>query len=641
MLRYSSEVIFCWLSALAFTAAGIALNVDNEQLLINLLLWSNLQLLLVTLWQRKGEKLAERWQWQQTSLAPAFTVTTQVILLSYLLITTIVLFVALIDGVDLQAGALVEILPIGILLSLSFLHLLWIRFSTFFLHSFIHALFLLVWMVYFTSLTQLFHPPLLLALWSVVLLGGIRIMPPTRYQQEIGTALTHWLTVSICLATLALITYSQDTLGELLLSLAMVTGLSATVGWSSTRSTWLVIASIELLLWLHLWPFLLVNVANVDALLPWYALQITLFACLSTWLLTRLSENTDNTEHNELYANGLRYTSWLTALGLVELGGHGILIQQSVMTGASANWLLPPFDALAALSTGLIISIIGLRHVRDTPNSNWLYGIVMLMGALAFYSRLLWLGAASVTLWDTAAIIGFAYILFFLQGLFPSKPLYNTALFLPVLALFTVPLQLETPETSMTLIVTGLLYVMMRRHNQQKIPLYLALLAFNAGVYLWIPNLAKESQLIQVYVIPAALSVLMLLHLHSRELKSSVLMGSRLAAISSIYACATADVFLHADSQQLSVFILAMVLSVAGILLGIALRTRAFLYAGVSFLLLNILGQLRLPEQGLNKAIILMVMGTVIISVMIWFNIKRVAILQRISAIQAEMQTWE
>jgi len=57
-----------------------------------------------------------------------------------------------------------------------------------------------------------------------------------------------------------------------------------------------------------------------------------------------------------------------------------------------------------------------------------------------------------------------------------------------------------------------------------------------------------------------------------------------------------------------------MALSVAGILLGIALKTRAFLYAGVSFLLLNVLGQLRLPEQGLGKAIVLMVMGTLIIS---------------------------
>ncbi|MDD1605348.1 MAG: hypothetical protein LUP96_01420, partial [Methylococcaceae bacterium] len=295
-------------------------------------------------------------------------------------------------------------------------------------------------------------------------------------------------------------------------------------------------------------------------------------------------------------------------------------------------------NALAALSTGLIISFIGIRHVRHLPDSKWLYGIVMLVGALIFYSRLVIFKAADVSLWDTSLLIVFAYSLFFIQRLFPSKPLLNMALFMPILVIFTVPLQLASPETSGALIATGLLYLLMRHHTQQKIPLYLALLAFNAGVYLWIPRLVDSSQLIQVYVIPAALSILMLLHLHSRELKPSVLMGSRLAAISSIYACATVDVFLRAE---LSIFILAMALSIAGILLGIALKTRAFLYAGVSFLLLNILGQLRLPEQGLGKAIVLMVMGTLIISVMIWFNIKRVAILQRISAIQAEMQTWE
>jgi hypothetical protein len=188
--------------------------------------------------------------------------------------------------------------------------------------------------------------------------------------------------------------------------------------------------------------------------------------------------------------------------------------------------------------------------------------------------------------------------------------------------------------------MTGVLYAIMRRHTQQKIPLYLALLAFNAGVYVWIPKLASSSQLIQIYVIPAAISLLILLQLHSRELKPSVLMASRLAAISSIYACATVDVFLRAE---LSIFILAMALSIGGILLGIALRTRAFLYAGVSFLLLNVIGQLLrfYPEQSLGKAVVLMIMGAFIIGLMIWFNIKRAAILERINAIQTEMQSWE
>jgi hypothetical protein len=81
-------------------------------------------------------------------------------------------------------------------------------------------------------------------------------------------------------------------------------------------------------------------------------------------------------------------------------------------------------------------------------------------------------------------------------------------------------------------------------------------------------------------------------------------------------------------------------------LLGIALRTRAFLYAGLSFLLLNVIGQaLRFyPKKGLESldiAIVLLVMGATILGFMFWFNEKKVAILQRINSIQAQMQTWE
>jgi hypothetical protein len=643
MLRYSNWAGFAWLSAIAFTVVGIAFNFDNDSLPINLLLWGNLQLLLVTVWQRKGEKLAERWQWQQPPLAQAFTYTTQFIFISYLLIATLVLGFALFDGVEGNTN-LLKVLPISILLVLSLLHLLWVRFASVALHSFIHSLFLLLWVIYFTYLNELFQPPLLLALWGIVLLAVSKVRM-TYHAGEINTALTYWLRASVILATLALLTYSEDTLGELILSLAIVAALSAMLGGKKTHSPWLLMARFEGLLLLHGWVFLLVGHTSqsLALLLPWYALQNTLLAVLSMWFLNRLLTKPLASEYQTYYQQALQGTSWLIALGLLQLLGHGILVQQAIMAGLQPQWLLSPFDSIAAFSTGAIIVTVGLRRVRHSLDSNWLYGLVMLVGALAFYGRLLWLGAAAVSLWDTAALIGCAYILFFLQGLFPSKPLYNTALLMPVLALFTVPLQLASPETSITLMATGVLYALVRRHNQQKIPLYLALLAFNAGVYLWIPSLVDSSELIQIYVIPAALSSLMLLHLHSRELKPSVLMGSRLAAISSIYACATVDVFLRAE---LGVFILAMGLSVVGILLGIALRTRAFLYAGLSFLLLNVIGQaLRFyPKKGLESldiAIVLLVMGATILGFMFWFNEKKVAILQRINSIQAQMQTWE
>jgi hypothetical protein len=145
--------------------------------------------------------------------------------------------------------------------------------------------------------------------------------------------------------------------------------------------------------------------------------------------------------------------------------------------------------------------------------------------------------------------------------------------------------------------------------------------------------------MLQIYTIPAALSVLWLLHAHRHELRSPVLHGCRLAASSILYVSATLDVFLR---SEVTIFIAALGLSLAGIVIGIALRTRAFLYAGTSFFVLNVVGQLLLlfPEQRLTRALVLLLLGTVITGSMIWFNMKREAILQRLRIFRADVATW-
>ncbi|NJM11074.1 MAG: hypothetical protein HC889_03460 [Synechococcaceae cyanobacterium SM1_2_3] len=93
----------------------------------------------------------------------------------------------------------------------------------------------------------------------------------------------------------------------------------------------------------------------------------------------------------------------------------------------------------------------------------------------------------------------------------------------------------------------------------------------------------------------------------------------------------------------MGVFVLALGLAFIGIMAGIALRIRAFLYAGVAFLVLNVIGQLLrfYPEQNLSRALILLGLGTVITLGMVVFNLKREAILQRIRLIRADLAAWE
>ncbi|TXH94649.1 MAG: DEAD/DEAH box helicase [Rheinheimera sp.] len=88
---------------------------------------------------------------------------------------------------------------------------------------------------------------------------------------------------------------------------------------------------------------------------------------------------------------------------------------------------------------------------------------------------------------------------------------------------------------------------------------------------------------------------------------------------------------------------LALALALTGIILGIALRVRAFLYAGVAFLVLNVAGQLArfYPEQSLSRALILIGLGTVITVGMVVFNLKREEIMQRIRIVRADLAAWE
>lgn len=77
--------------------------------------------------------------------------------------------------------------------------------------------------------------------------------------------------------------------------------------------------------------------------------------------------------------------------------------------------------------------------------------------------------------------------------------------------------------------------------------------------------------------------------------------------------------------------------------MGIALRVRVFLYFGVVFLILNVFGQLVnfYPEDRLGKAIVLMALGGLITGGMIWFNIQREALMQRIRIVRADLAQWE
>jgi hypothetical protein len=92
----------------------------------------------------------------------------------------------------------------------------------------------------------------------------------------------------------------------------------------------------------------------------------------------------------------------------------------------------------------------------------------------------------------------------------------------------------------------------------------------------------------QAWVIPLALIVLVSEHVNRHRLSADVSNAMRYAGIAMIYVASTADMFLAGVGSSMWLPVILAVLCVAGVLAGIMLQVRAFIYLGVGFLLLDL-----------------------------------------------------
>jgi hypothetical protein len=93
----------------------------------------------------------------------------------------------------------------------------------------------------------------------------------------------------------------------------------------------------------------------------------------------------------------------------------------------------------------------------------------------------------------------------------------------------------------------------------------------------------------QAWVIPLALILLFAEYLHREQLPTETSQAMRYLGISMIYVASTADLFLVGLGESLWLPIILACLCVGGVLAGILLRVRAFLFLGIAFLLVDIL----------------------------------------------------
>lgn len=174
-----------------------------------------------------------------------------------------------------------------------------------------------------------------------------------------------------------------------------------------------------------------------------------------------------------------------------------------------------------------------------------------------------------------------------------AEPLEKTGILLPLLPVvafwFVQPQQYQT-DYSLVLLVVGGLYAALAVTRKSTGFGLLAALAANGGLWHFLHRLEGVGLLEhpQLWLIPPALCVLAAAYLNRDRLTAQQMTTIRYITSLTIYLSSTADIFLQGVAQAPWLPVALAVLAVLGVLVGIMLRVRAFLFLGSGFLLLAI-----------------------------------------------------
>ena len=339
----------------------------------------------------------------------------------------------------------------------------------------------------------------------------------------------------------------------------------------------------------------------------------------------------------------LVYSLWAKNTGLTKIPKAITVI---FMTGLFewVLWLTPDFHSTnpgllvsILMSIGYIAYLLFIVNIKQTESR-----AALLLGTLALsYGsiRTSFIGWQSMIIIDVFIAIAAAVILYAIHRKHPFTTLSKTSLGLSLFALLSAPILMAPWLSSITWIAISGFYLWVYTDTKQTSILATSILLLSSSIYLWMPRFMGQEIILQLYILPTALALLLILHLHRHEINPSLHHKLRLAFLSVLYVGAGIDVFMNPSFE---IFLLSIGLGVAGILAGISLRIRAFLYGGTAFLVLNVIGQLLqfYPEQSLSKALVLMGLGAVVTVSMILFNMKRQAIIDKVNGVKFILKDW-
>jgi hypothetical protein len=145
-------------------------------------------------------------------------------------------------------------------------------------------------------------------------------------------------------------------------------------------------------------------------------------------------------------------------------------------------------------------------------------------------------------------------------------------------------------DYSFILFGAGILYVGLSIGRKSLTSALAAAVAGNAALWSLLENRGFEVlNQPQLWLIPPALSVLIAAEINRNRLPENTMTTLRYASIMVIYVSSTGEIFIRGIGEALWPPMVLMGLSLLGAMAGIVLQIRAFLYMGVTFVLLAML----------------------------------------------------
>ncbi len=352
-----------------------------------------------------------------------------------------------------------------------------------------------------------------------------------------------------------------------------------------------------------------------------------------------------------------RLTPWLAAVSGValvailgvevrEFVGHrdvvmawpAILVVALTLLGLSlaalAAAVLPGRDPLGLSERGRQVYVYGAEivlallflHIRLTMP--WLFG-----GLLSEYWPLVVMAIAFVG-------VGFGELCRRRKQEVLAEPIQNTGALLPVLPVLGFWAGGTRVDYSLLLLAVGVLYTGLSIARRSFGFGVLAALAANGGLWYFLSRQDGLGLLAhpQVWLIPPALCLLAAAYLNRQQLGEARMTAIRYFASMTIYLSSTGDIFMNGVAQAPYLPLVLAVLSVAGILAGMLLRVRAFLFLGTGFLVLSLFTIIWHAAVDLNQTWILwvsgIVLGLLILALFAMFEKKRQDVLEMVEKIK-------